>query len=166
MNIRWNLVVVGVVATVLGFLLSGNGPLGSMIWPPAPGPEPEGTNLALLMAMGAFEAISFGAGVVFLVAGYSWVKARTRSVGQAWLVYLSVAWMLVNWVPHTALHMNHGNILTPADFGGLVAIEYAFHLTLIVAGAALALFVLSVPNFKPQSEPSASPSAATTRRST
>lgn len=55
-------------------------------------------------------------------------------------MWLAIAWGLVNWVPHTALHMNHGNIENPNDFGGRIAIECGFHATLIIAAAAVAQF--------------------------
>lgn len=138
-TMNWKPLVVFVLGTALGFLLSGNGPVGNMIWPPADGPEPEGTNLALLMVIGVVEAAAFGLGVTFLVFGLKHVQNLTMTKGPyATAVLLAITWLLVNWVPHTALHMHHGNILTPADFGGLVAIEYGFHLTLIIAGTVLA----------------------------
>lgn len=135
---NWKPLVVFVLGTALGFLLMGNGPIGGMIWPPADGPEPEGANLALLMAIGFVEAAAFGLGAVLLAFGLKHVQDLTMTRGPyATAIWLSIAWMLMNWVPHTSLHMNHGNILTPADFTGLVAIEYGFHLTLIIAGTLL-----------------------------
>jgi hypothetical protein len=54
---------------IIGFLLMGNAPLGNLLWPPADGPDPEGANLALLMAIGFVEALAFGLGVTFLACG-------------------------------------------------------------------------------------------------
>jgi hypothetical protein len=136
---NWKPIAVFVAATAAGFLLQSHGPLGSLLWPMAEGtPEPEGANLVLLMVIGGVEAAAFGLGVCFLVWGMPWVRKVTRTAANGVLLYLSVAWLLVNWVPHTSLHMAHGNILTPDDFGGLVAIEYGFHLTLVLAGAVIA----------------------------
>lgn len=142
---RWQPLAVALVAAAVGFLFEGNGPVGAMIWPPADGPEPEGAVLGLLVVMGVLEALAFGVGVAFLVFGYPWIRNLAgSSAGYALAVYLSVAWLLVNWVPHTALHMNHGNIEVASDFAGLAAIEYGFHLTLIVAGCLIAHFFLRV----------------------
>lgn len=141
---RWTILIVGVVATVAGFLLESAGPVGKGIWPMAASmPDPEGANLALLMVMGGIEAAAFGLGFAFLVAAWPW--ARSGAAGSplgSWLVYLSIGWLLVNWVPHTALHMAHGNITKPSDYAGLVGIEYGFHLTLILAGAAVAWYAV------------------------
>jgi hypothetical protein len=136
---NWKAITVFMLATVLGFLLMGNAPLGNLLWPPAEGPDPEGANLALLMVIGGIEAIAFGLGITFLFFGLPYVQNLTMTRGAyATAIWLSITWMLANWVPHTSLHMNVGNILVPADFGGLVAIEYGFHLTLIIAGGLLA----------------------------
>lgn len=141
---RWTLIAIGAAAAVAGFLLQAPGPVGKLVWPlPGGMPAPEGANFALLMLMGAIEAVAFGVGAVFLVVAWPWVKANgAGSSGLSWAVYLSVAWLLMNWVPHTALHMSHGNILVPADYTGLVAIEYGFHFTLILAGAVLAWYAV------------------------
>lgn len=135
---NWKPILVFVLGTALGFLLMGQAPLGNLLWPPADGPDPEGANLALLMVIGGIEALAFGLGVTFLAFGLKHVQDLTMTRGPyATVVWLAIAWMLVNWVPHTSLHMHVGNLLVPSDFSGLVAIEYGFHLTLIIAGATL-----------------------------
>lgn len=136
---NWKPLVVFVLGSALGFLLMGNAPLGNVLWPPAETPaEPEGATLALLMAVGFIEVLAFGLGVTFLAFGRRHVQNLTMTRGPyATLVWLAIAWLLVNWVPHTALHMSVGNLLTPSDFTGLMAIEYGFHLTLILAGGLL-----------------------------
>lgn len=116
----------------------GNGPVGQMLWPPAEGPDPEGANLVLLMVIGFIEVIAFGLGACMLAFGLPAARRIAGTAGPyATGVWLAISWILLNWVPHTALHMHHGNILTPADFGGLVAIEYGFHFTLILCGGLL-----------------------------
>lgn len=159
---NWKPIAVFVVATVLGFLLMGNAPLGKALWPPSHGPaEPEGTNLVLLMAIGAIEAVSFGLGACVLVFGLRHARNLTGTTGPlATAVWLSVTWLLVNWVPHTALHMNVGNLMTPEDFGGLVAIEYGFHLTLIMAGTVLMYTLFRVRQGVPAAAPAATPARA------
>jgi hypothetical protein len=135
---NWKVIAVFVLGSALGFLLMGNGPVGSLLWPPAEGPEPEGTNLILLMAIGFIEVLAFGLGVTFLAFGRKHVQNLTMTRSPyATAIWLSIAWLLVNWVPHTGLHMSVGNLLVPSDFTGLVAIEYGFHLTLIIAGTLL-----------------------------
>ena len=46
---------------------------------------------------------------------------------------MSIAWFLISWWPHDGFHRS----LT--DMWTLVYVEYAFHLTLMIAGAILAL---------------------------
>mgnify|MGYP000870974538 CR=1 FL=1 len=44
-----------------------------------------------------------------------------------------------NWWPHDSLHIHIG-----MDLGGLLALEYVFHITLMVAGIILARFFLAM----------------------
>jgi hypothetical protein len=142
MNIRWNLVVIGLVGAALGFLLQGHAPLGSLLWPPEEGGiQPEGAALTLLMSWGIVEAIAFGVGVAFLVAAWPWVKARSAGA-LTWPVYLATAWLFLNWPVHTGLHMNVGNITTQGDYLGLAAIEWGFHGTLIASGLVFAMYMM------------------------
>lgn len=136
---NWKPILVFLLGAGLGFLLKGQGPIGSLLWPPEAGTvQPEGANLALLLAIGLIEAIAFGLGLCLLVFGLPAVRKLTGNDGlYATGVWLAVAWILMNWVPHTSLHMMVGNITGPSDYGVLVAIEYGFHLTLILAGALL-----------------------------
>jgi hypothetical protein len=166
MKIRWSILAVGIVGTVVGFLLNGQSPVGGALWPPEQGHvQPEGSNLALLMVMGVIEAVAFGAGCAFAVAAWGWAKSRSAGA-WTWPVYLAVTWSLVNWVPHTGLHMMVGNITGQADFAGLAAIEYGFHFTLIVGGAVLATYVVrsaAAHTWRPSAK-DAAPSAGTARK--
>lgn len=160
---NWKPIAVFVLGALVGFLLMGNGPIGNMIWPPAPGPDPEGANLVLLMIVGFIEVIAFGLGACVLAFGRPAAEKITGTTGlYATGVWLSITWLLMNWVPHTALHMNHGNILVPADFTGLVAIEYGFHFTLVLAGAMLMHALFRVGGGKP----TMTKTSATTPRAT
>jgi hypothetical protein len=157
---NWKPVAVFVGGTALGFLLAAPGPIGSMIWPMAEGmPEPEGANLPLLMAMGFIEAAAFGLGLCWLVYGRNAAKALGGPGALGTALYVSVAWALMNWIPHSSLHMNHGNLVTPADFTGLVAIEYGFHFTLILAGACVAWCLYRLAR-GPVAQPTATPTKA------
>jgi hypothetical protein len=63
-----------------------------------------------------------------------------RCAGLAAAAYLSVASLLVNWWPHDNLHRVVG-----FDWSRLVLVEYGFHLPLLIAGALLAWFFVSLP---------------------
>jgi hypothetical protein len=117
-------------------------PLGMMIWPPAGGEgggELPAYVLAGLMGISVAEGLAFGLGVAFLIFGLPLVRGvagatRTRAVAM----FLAIAWMLLSWWPHSGAHRSMGSI------EGLLAIEYMFHLTLIIAGATLAGGFLSI----------------------
>ncbi len=108
---------------------------GKIIWPPDPmGPVPTSGQLPLFIVLSLFEAVSFGLGISFLVLGWSHVKKVTgKSKTLTWLVYLSIAWYLLNWWPHDNLHIHNG-----MNLQGLLYIEYGFHVTMIIAGVILA----------------------------
>jgi hypothetical protein len=93
-------------------------------------PVPEGRQLLLLGGFAAIEALALGLAVAFLVLGWPIVR---RIVGPSrpptLAAYLATAWLLGNWWLHDNLHLTNG-----ANINGLIAIEYAFHATLIVAG--------------------------------
>ena len=118
------------------FLLAPTAPLGPAIWPaPAPlTPPPTPGQVNLLMVFGAVEAVALGLGVAFVILGWPLGRGATApNKGRAVPMFLSTAWLLVNWWLHDGLHMVSG--MNP---GALIWIEYGFHGTLIAAGAALA----------------------------
>lgn len=147
MNTTTKALLVAIPAAILGFALELNGPLGAALWPEPPaGPEPAGAALGALMGMGVLEALAFGAGVAFLVFGWAVVqRAPGVSKGLATGAYLAIAWLFVNWVPHSAMHMTNAH----DDFARLALIEYVFHFTLMLGGATLALFFLRVLRASP-----------------
>jgi hypothetical protein len=53
-------------------------------------------------------------------------------------VYVAIAWQLVSWWPHDNSHMASG-----IDLDGLLMIEYAFHMTLILSALVVARFFLA-----------------------
>lgn len=142
MDTKWKVIIVTLVAGFVGFNLQANSPLGPTLWGEGPaGPEPAGSVLGLLIVYGVLEAIAFGLGVAFLAFGWSKV-ANTRGVskGLATGAAAAIAWGLLSWVPHSAMHMTNA----ADDFGRLVLIEYVFHVTLITAASVLALFAYRV----------------------
>lgn len=114
---------------------------GSIIWPPAEGgPDPTAGQLPFFIFLAACEAIALGLGVSFLAFGYGPIRqAAGSSTLWAWLVYISIGWLLVSWWPHDNLHIHNGS-----DLQGLLYIEYGFHMTLMTAGVILAYSFLAM----------------------
>jgi hypothetical protein len=114
-------------------------PLGQMLWP-TPADVTTGTGgmpayVPFLILISVFEALSLGLGVAFLAFGLPLVRRiGVWSPALTWATFLSITWFLVSWWPHDGFHRSLG-----VNMWGLVAIEYAFHVTLIGAGVILAL---------------------------
>ena len=110
--------------------------LGPILWPLAEGgATPTGAQLGLLIGVSVIESIAFGLGVSFLVLGWPWVRRVAHGAKNvAWTLYVSIAWFLVSWWPHDRMHMH----IDHDDLWTLIGLEYGFHLTLILAGAAIA----------------------------
>jgi hypothetical protein len=131
--LKWSLVTL--VMGALSFLLS------PVIWPVRPGAaQPPGSVFALFILLSAIESLSFGLGIAFLIFGRKLLGRMGRSPGLSAAAYVSIVWFLVNWWPHDNLHRVVGY-----DWSRLVLIEYSFHLPLLLAGAVLAWFFVSVP---------------------
>jgi hypothetical protein len=113
--------------------------LSRILWPmPAGAPTPSGAQLPFFMVLAILEALIFGVGVSFLAFGLPIVRrAAVRAGVPAWPVYLAIGWSLVSWWPHNNFHLANGDNLT-----GLLAIEYAFHVSLYVTGLIIAWFFL------------------------
>jgi hypothetical protein len=150
----WKVIATVVVFTVLGFLLSPQAPLGAAIWgaPPAGGEDPTGAQIGLLMFVALVESIAFGLGVAFLVFAFPALVRALDPGAPARIAHLAIAWGLVSWVPHSALHQTNGD-----NMARLIVIEYAFHVTLIVAAAALAWVLLRARDAKRVSPGAKSP---------
>lgn len=137
--------LITVVVAIPAFLLAPNGPLGGF-WAPSPDvPDAEGMQIPLLMLLGVAEAMILGLGVAFLVFGYRWLKsvARPSNVSPRLVqaTYVSIAWILINWWSHDSFHIHNG-----LDLNGLIAIEYGYHSTLMLAGVIAAWFFYRVLN--------------------
>lgn len=132
--IKW--VAVTLVLGVVAFMASPNGPLGGF-WRPSPDfPQPTSAQLPLFIVLNVAEVLAFGLGIAFLIFGYPLLRAIAPASKRLTLgAFLSITWLLVNWWPHDSLHVANG-----MNMGGLLVIEYVFHITLIVAGAILAYF--------------------------
>lgn len=140
-TINWKpALAVTLVIAVVAVLASPNGPLGGFWRPPADSPMPTGAQLPLFILLNIAEGLAFGLGIAFLVFGYPVVRAiAPASTGLTRAAHLSIAWLLSNWWPHDGLHIHNG-----MNWGGLLGIEYGFHVTLMIAGVILARFFLTL----------------------
>lgn len=126
--------------TVLAVLANPSGPLGGFWRPAEDMPAPTGVELPFAILLKIAEGLTFGLGISFLIFGYPMVRAVSpASTGLTRAAHVSIAWVLFNWWPHDSLHIANG-----MNLGGLLAIEYAFHITLMIAGAILAYFFLTL----------------------
>jgi hypothetical protein len=136
--IKW--LVVTLVLAVIAFLASPNGPLGGFWRPSADFPPPTDAQLPLFILLNVAEALTFGFGISFLIFGYPLMQTiLTASKGLTIAAHLSIAWLLFSWWPHDSLHVANG-----MNLNGLLAIEYIFHVTLMVTGVILAYFFLAL----------------------
>lgn len=129
---------------LLALLMSPNGPLGSF-WRPSPElPSPSKLQMVLFLGVSIAEAFAFGFGVSFLIWGRKAMqKLNGASATLRNAAYLGISWLLINWWPHDSLHMHVGHRLNQ-----LIAIEYAFHVTLIISGVIVVRFLLQRANEK------------------
>lgn len=128
------------VIAVIAFLASPGGPLGGF-WRPAPDiPVPTAGQLPLLIGVNLFEVVTFGLGIAFALFGYRLLAAaRVPSRALTVAAYGSIVWLLVSWWPHGSLHIANGLAMN-----GLIAIEYGFHVTCMVAGLVVGAFFLAL----------------------
>ena len=91
--------------------------------------------LPLFVLLSLLESITFGVGVAF--AFFGWKNFKTLMPGNrkaAFWCFVSIIWLLVSWWPHDNMHV----LNAPDNLAGLLKIEYAFHVTLMIAGLILA----------------------------
>ena len=134
---KWLAVTIGL--GIAAFLASPNAPLGGF-WGTPMNLSPTGAQMALLLLLTAIQALAFGLGAAFLIFGFALVKAQLPShpdLGRA--TYLAIAWSLLSWWPHSSFHQT----LSMGNVGGLIAIEYGFHVTLILGGLIVACFFVT-----------------------
>jgi hypothetical protein len=122
-----------VAAVTLGIALPALA-LGPLLFPASSDwGEPTGAQLPLLLGVAAAEALALGLAVAFLLYGWPLVRkvvgpSRPRTIAA----FIATAWILGNWWLHDNLHIANG-----VNINGLIAIEYAFHTTLMLAGAVV-----------------------------
>jgi len=127
-------IILVIVLAVVTFMLS------PMLWPsPADAMMPTSGQLPWLMFISAIESVSFGIGVWFLIEGKKLLSAQSLVPKKlvTW-TYVSIIWTLVSWWPHDNFHRANGGM----NIQGLIYIEYAFHLTLIISAIIIAKFFI------------------------
>ncbi len=124
--------------------------LGPVLFPPADiGVEPTASQLPHFLFLAVGDALLLGLGVSFLLFGFPVLrKVSPDSKLRAWAMYLSIGYLMVSWWPHLNLHAHNG-----VDLGGLLLIDYFFHLPLEVAGVVLALSFVSLVRSRTAKEP-------------
>lgn len=127
-----------IVTVVLGIIAV---PLGQILWP-APSGEMgsiSGMEMALFILFSLYEGLALGFGVAFLIFGMPLVRrANLGSQALTWGSFLSIVWMLVSWWPHDGLHR------AGLSMQALLAVEYGFHLTLMIGSVILAIAFMRV----------------------
>jgi hypothetical protein len=144
MSTKLKVILTVVAFTVIGFLIQPPTPIGAQIWPPSADiPAPEGAQVPLLMLYGLVAAIGFGIGIAFLLFGRPLVASLGLAAGMTTAMHLSVFWFLGNWVVHESLHIANGH-----NMWGLIALEWGFHATMVLAGVIIILGLLQVARMR------------------
>ncbi len=139
MRTRTKAALITLVVAVPAFLAEPAGPLGGF-WAPYPGPTPTPAQGALFMLLGLLEALMLGGAVAFLVYGYPVLRQQgSPSARLTRAAHLSIVWILAQWWAHDSLHISNG-----PDLGGLLAIDYLFHLPIMAASLVVLVFFLRV----------------------
>ena len=130
--------------------------LGPIIWPPDPhGTAPAGLQLLLFMILAALESLTFGLGVAFISFGLPLARrVAGKSRAHAWTAFSATAWLLISWWPHDNMHIHNGG-----NLAGMLVIEYLFHVSLMIAGAALAYALVQALQRATRERASGQPSA-------
>ena len=135
MSTRTKWIVVIVAGAIVAILFSATGPLGGF-WGMEDGDtDPSGGALAALIGAGLIEYIAFGVGLAWIAFGWPMVRGDGRPLALP--AFVAVAWALVSWAPHTSFHQSLGD----ENYGGLAAVEWGFHVTLVIGAMVVAAFV-------------------------
>jgi hypothetical protein len=96
-------------------------------------PEPSSGQMPLFLLLSVVESLALGLAVAIAVRAPRVIRLLPAPEQRpATVATVAAVWFLGNWWVHDGLHMMAG-----LHIGRLLAIEYAFHVTLMVAGAAL-----------------------------
>jgi hypothetical protein len=150
---RWFIVVITLAVGLPAFFL------GRIIWPDTPSSIiPPSNLLPFFLVPSLIEALAFGGGVAFLLVARPTDASAARAQPLATAAYVSTAWLLMAPWLHGNLHRHLGFDLT-----SIARIEWAIHLTMLLAAVIAALFVARLAR---DARPSRRPTAhATSSRS-
>lgn len=121
-------IVMGIILGGIAFLFP---PYFSLMAPPL-----SQSQLPYFLLLNAIEAAAMGLAIAFLVSALPRNAIGQPGVGYTRLALVSLTWILGNWWLHDSLHVYAGDSLTY-----LLYIEYAFHITMIVAAGYLVYLV-------------------------
>jgi hypothetical protein len=106
--------------------------LSRVLWPDKPhAMAPDASLLPWFIGLSILESASFGIGVATLIVYW-------REGSRYFWPFISLIWWLVSWWPHDNFHRT----AEEHNLVNLLSIEYAFHLTLIIASFILARFMV------------------------
>lgn len=111
------------------------------------GRAPAGWLLAGVLLNTAITRLALGAGVAFVILAWPLVRRSSAPRGLTLLVYLSIAWCLLSWLPYQQIDFLIGYAVYPQ-----IGLSYGFHLTLILAAAVLAIFFYRVTHASSSAE--------------
>ncbi|TSC75410.1 MAG: hypothetical protein G01um101433_880 [Parcubacteria group bacterium Gr01-1014_33] len=140
MKTKIKVLIITLLIGIPAFLLS------RMIWSDLPGsPTPTAIQLPFFLFLSAVQSLLFGFAFAFLIFGWRKTRhpdGRRQMVNQ--LAVISFFWLLAQWWPHDNFHRWNGDNLQ-----GLLYIDYAFHLTIIIASLIIAYaFLVSLREAK------------------
>ena len=150
---RWFAVVITLVVGLPAFFL------GRIIWPDTPSSIVVPPNLLPFFLVPALlEALAFGGGVAFLLLARPTAAHEARSQPLTTAAYVSTAWLLLAPWLHGNLHRHLG-----FDLASIARIEWAIHLTMLLAAVILALFVARLVHIARPTHRSTAHAAASSR---
>lgn len=135
MNMKMRVAIITLAVAIPAFII------GPMLFPPADmGVEPTAAQIPFFILLAVGDVILLGLGVSFLIFGFPLIRqVSPDSRARAWAMYLAIGYLMVSWWPHLNMHVSNG-----IDFGGLLFIDYVFHLPLEIAGVVLAYCAFSI----------------------
>lgn len=133
MKKRYSIILTTIAIGVIAFLLT------PALWAFPTDMTPPETLFPFFLLQSLIEALGFGAAVAYLFfVGIPLVqRVNPAHKLKAVVMVLCFVWVMGSWWPHTNFHKVIG-----LDFAGLLILEYAFHVSSVVA-IALALWCFS-----------------------
>lgn len=135
MSTRSKWITVIVAGTIIAVMFGANGPLGGFWGVETGETDPSGGAMAALISASLVESVAFGVGLAWIAFGWTLVRRLGRPLALP--TYVAVAWALVSWAPHTSFHQS----IAEGNYGALAAVEWGFHVTLVVGAFIVAAFV-------------------------